>query len=67
MGHINPISLKKTLGLQSDIPLDKCEIYIQSKLTSQRNKEITLKPKVHLEKVVTVKDRLRDVAYISII
>ena len=34
MGHINHISLKKTLGLQSDIPLDECEIYIQSKLTS---------------------------------
>jgi len=53
MGHINPISLKKTLGLQSDIQLDECEICIQSKLTSQRNKEITPKPKVHLEKVVT--------------
>jgi hypothetical protein len=53
MGHINPISLKKTLGLQSDIPLDECEICIESKLTNQRNKEITPKAKVHLEKVVT--------------
>ena len=26
MGHINTISLQKTLGLQSDIKLDKCEI-----------------------------------------
>jgi len=53
MGHINPISLQKTLGLQSNIPLDKYEICIESKLTSQRNKEITPKAKVHLEKVVT--------------
>jgi transposase InsO family protein len=53
MGHINPISLQKTLGLQSDIKLDKCEICIESKLTNQRNKEITLKPKIYLEKVVT--------------
>ena len=53
MGHINPISLQKTLGLQSNIPLDKCEICIESKLTNQRNKEITPKAKVHLEKVVT--------------
>jgi len=53
MGYINPISLQKTLGLQSDIPLNKCEIYIQFKLTNQWNKDITLKPKVHLEKVVT--------------
>ena len=53
MGHINPISLQKTLGLQSNIPFNECEICIESKLTSQRNKEITPKAKVHLEKVVT--------------
>ena len=28
MGHINPISLQKTLGLQSDIPSNVCEICI---------------------------------------
>ena len=53
MGHINNISLQKTLGLQSNIGLDKCEICIESKLTNQRNKEITPKPKIYLEKVVT--------------
>jgi len=53
MGHINPISLQKTLGLQLNILLDKCEIYIELKLISQRNKEIILKAKVYLEKVVT--------------
>ena len=53
MGHINHISLQKTLGLQSDVPLDVCEICIKSKLTNQRNKQITPKPKVYLEKVVT--------------
>ena len=53
MGHINPISLQKTLGLQSDIPLNICEVCIESKLTNQQSKEITPKPKVHLEKVVT--------------
>ena len=53
MGHINPISLQKTLGLQSDIPSNVCEICIESKLTNQRSKEITPKPKIHLEKVVT--------------
>ena len=34
MGHINPISLQKTLGLQSDILLDECEICIELKLTN---------------------------------
>ena len=53
MGHINNISLQKTLGLQLNIGLDKCEICIESKLTNQRNKQITPKAKVHLEKVVT--------------
>ena len=53
MGYINPISLQKTLGLQSDILCNECEICIESKLTNQRNKQITLKAKVHLEKVVT--------------
>ena len=53
MGYINPISLQKTLGLQLNILLDKCEICIELKLTNQRNKEITPKAKVHLEKVVT--------------
>jgi hypothetical protein len=53
MGHINNISLQKTLGLQLNIGLDKCEICIESKLTNQRNKEITPKPKIYLEKVVT--------------
>ena len=52
MGHINPISLQKTLGLQSDIPLNICEICIKSKLTNQQSKKITLKPKIHLKKVV---------------
>ena len=50
MGHINPISLQKTLGLQSDIQLDECEICLESKLTNQRSKQITPKPKFHLEK-----------------
>ena len=53
MGHINPISLQKTLGLQSNIPSNECEICIESKLTNQQNKQITPKAKVHLEKVVT--------------
>ena len=53
MGHINPISLQKTLGLQSDMPCNECEVCIESKLTNQRNKQITPKAKVHLEKVVT--------------
>ena len=53
MGHINNISLQKTLGLQSNIKLNKCEIYMESKLTNQQNKKITLKPKIYLEKVVT--------------
>ena len=53
MGHINPISLQKTLGLQSDIPFNECEVCIESKLTNQRNKQITPKAKVYLEKVVT--------------
>ena len=34
MGHINTISLQKTLGLQSNIGLNKCEICIKSKLTN---------------------------------
>jgi hypothetical protein len=53
MGHINPISLQKTLGLQSDMLCNECEVCIESKLTNQRNKQITPKAKVHLEKVVT--------------
>jgi len=53
MGHINPISLQKTLGLQLNILLNECEICIELKLISQRNKEIILKAKVYLEKVVT--------------
>jgi hypothetical protein len=53
MGHINPISLHKTLGLESEIPLKVYEICLESKLTNQRNKQITLKPKIYLEKVVT--------------
>jgi hypothetical protein len=53
MGYINPISLQKTLGLESEIPLKVCEICLESKLTNQRNKQITLKPKIYLEKVVT--------------
>ena len=53
MGHINPISLQKTLGLQSNVLLNECEICIELKMTNQRNKQITLKAKVHLEKVVT--------------
>ena len=35
------------------MPCNKCKVYIESKLTNQRNKQITLKAKVHLEKVVT--------------
>ena len=35
MGHINPISLQKTLGLQLDIPSNVCEICIEAKLTNQ--------------------------------
>ena len=53
MGYINPISLQKTLGLQSDIPYNECKVCIESKLTNQRNQQITPKAKVHLEKVVT--------------
>ena len=54
MGHINPTSLQKLLGLgASDIPSDECEVCIKSKLTNQRSKQITPKPKVYLEKVVT--------------
>ena len=53
MGHINPISLQRALGLQSSIPSYECETCIESKLTNQRNKEITPKPKIYLEKVVT--------------
>ena len=53
MGHINRILLQKTLGLESEVELDACEICIESKLTNQRSKEITPKRKVHLEKVVT--------------
>jgi len=34
MGHINPISLQKTLGLQSNILFNECEICIELKLTS---------------------------------
>ena len=32
---------------------NECEVCIESKLTNQRNKQIILKAKVHLEKVVT--------------
>ena len=53
MGHINHISLQKTLGLKSEVKLDACKICIESKLTNQQSKEITPKPKVHLKKVVT--------------
>ena len=53
MGHINFISLQKTLGLQLDILSNVCEICIEAKLTNQQSKEITLKPKIHLKKVVT--------------
>ena len=53
MGYINNFLLQKTLGLQLNIRLDKCEICIKSKLTNQQNKEITPKPKIYLEKVVT--------------
>ena len=35
------------------MPYNKYKICIESKLTNQRNKQITLKAKVHLEKVVT--------------
>ena len=41
------------MGLQLNIRLNKCEICIESKLTNQQNKEITPKPKIYLEKVVT--------------
>jgi hypothetical protein len=53
MGYINPISLQKTLGLESKIPLKVYEICLKSKLINQRNKQITLKLKIYLEKVVT--------------
>ena len=35
------------------MPCNECKICIESKLTNQRNKQITPKAKVHLEKVVT--------------
>jgi hypothetical protein len=53
MGYINPISLQKTLGLKSEILSKVYKIYLKSKLTNQWNKQITPKPKIHLEKVVT--------------
>jgi hypothetical protein len=53
MGYINSISLQKTLGLESNIPLKVYNIYFKSKLINQQNKWITLKPKIYLEKVVT--------------
>jgi hypothetical protein len=53
MGQINPISLQKTLGLQSDILLDECKIFLESKLTNQQNKEITPKLKDYLKGYIT--------------
>ena len=53
MGHINRILLQKTLGLESEVKLNACEICIESKLTNQQSKKIIPKPKVHLENVVT--------------